>query len=83
MYKKGFTFTSGSGLVYEKLGDNDFDYWVATNSTYLVQTGEDPKKLESYELHPESEKPLYDKHNHLNRFGFKWTDKQVKDYYRL
>jgi hypothetical protein len=33
-----------------------------------------------HELRPESEKPLY-RNGKLNRFGFRWTDKQVNEYY--
>lgn len=34
-----------------------------------------------YELRKENEKPLYDEKGNLNRFGFRWTDNQVFDYY--
>lgn len=60
--------------AYEKVGDNDFDWWVSLDSKYLVET--------VHELRPETEKPLYRKDGTLNRFGFKWTDDQVYEYYK-
>lgn len=82
LYDKGFTF-SWAGLCFEKLGDSEWDWWVCTNGTYLVEVYNEQTKEMKYHLHPESEKPLYDKNKKLNRFGFKWTDEQVKQYYYL
>jgi hypothetical protein len=80
LFNKGFKFKAGE-LEYEKITDDEFGWWVATNSKYLVQIKEDKKDINSYELHPESNKLLYDEHGKLQRFGFRWTDDQIRRYY--
>ena len=82
IFPKGFKFTWGE-LEFEKLEDNGFSLWVATNSNYTVLVGEDKHDVDSYKVLPEEGKPLYDKNGKLNRFGFRWTDKQIRSYYNL
>lgn len=82
IFPKGFKFTWGE-LEFEKLGDTGFSLWVATNSKYTVYNGGDKHVNSAYDLHPEDEKPLYDENGRLARFGFRWTDKQIRNYYNL
>jgi len=65
--------------AYEKLDDEDFGTWVSLDSKYLVREMVDDEMVDV--LHSESEKPLY-RDGRLNRFGFRWTDQQVYDYYK-
>ena len=51
---------------------------IAYKLIYLVEILND-KNEKDYELRPETEKPLYRKDGTLNRFGFRWTDQQVKE----
>ncbi len=73
-------------LAFKKLDDNDFGWWVSLDSTYLVERKVvDPvtKKEETkYDLKPESEKLLHRNDGTLNRFGFKWDDESVYNYYK-
>jgi hypothetical protein len=82
LFPKGFKFQWGE-LEFEKLEDNDFSWWVAHHSMYTVQVKEDLHDLDSYELRYEAEKKLYDSRGHLARFGFRWSDKQIRNYYNL
>lgn len=72
--------------AFEKLDDNEWGNWVSLDSTYLVERKVvDPvtkKETSEYDLKPESEKPLYNKEGRLNRYGFKWPDKQVFEHYK-
>ena len=77
--------------AWEKLDDNDFGWWVSLDSTFPVRketvnpaTGQTEV---DHEAHWETEKPLYKKNDkgedtELNRFGFRWTDNQVYEYYK-
>ncbi len=83
MFSKGtkmYLRTTGEAR-YEKLGDKVWDEWVCLKSTYQVWSVNE-KGESVVESRPESEKPLYNEHGKLNRFGFKWTDQQVWDYYK-
>jgi hypothetical protein len=84
MFKKGTKmYWKNSNLpAFEKLGDNEFDWWVSLDSKYLVEKINPLTNEKEYEQKLETEKPLYNKEGRLNRFGFKWTDQQVFDYYR-
>lgn len=78
--------------AYQKLGDAECDWWVSLDSTFVTESEElNPlnKKMETvYTLRPESDKALYKKDKKgnvttdLNRFGFRWTDQQVYEYYK-
>lgn len=72
--------------AFEKLDNEEWGWWVSLDSTYLVEREvTDPvtkKVYKEYDLKHESEKPLYNKEGRLNRYGFKWTDKQVLEHYR-
>jgi hypothetical protein len=94
MFAKGTKMFWPDGRpAYEKLDDEDFGTWVSLCSTYVVERMEEyseyvpamskevVKKIKVHETRPESEKPLYNESGKLNRFGFKWTDKQVKEYF--
>lgn len=88
MFKRGtkMFWKSTNQPAYEKVGDDELDWWVSLDSKFLKEeTKLDEKTGERYKTHvayPESEKPLYKNDGSLNRFGFKWTDKQVEDYYK-
>ena len=62
--------------AYEKIAE---DEWVNLDSTYIEEIGEG-KNIE-FILKSESEKPLY-RNGKLNRFGFKWPDEMVYNYYK-
>jgi len=72
--------------AYEKVGNDACDWWVSLDSFFVVKTQQLDEKtgemLWVHETHPESEKPLYKADGSLNRFGFKWPDEQVYDYYK-
>ena len=82
IYPKGFAFSFDS-ICYEKLDNSNFSWWVCLTSSFIVENKEALTDEEKYILYPESRKPLYNKEGRLNRFGFKWTDLQVKKYYKL
>jgi len=75
MFGKGYSFTYG-GLAFEKQDDNEFGLWLCLNSNY-VKEYKDKEGFDKYEVRPESELPPE------RRYGFKWTDEQVKNYYNL
>jgi hypothetical protein len=96
MFAKGTKMFWPDGTpAYEKLNDEDFGLWVSLDSKYLVErlvdelTNEDKnhlvdkvgKKFRVHELRNETDRPLYNEQGKLNRLGFKWTDKQVKEYF--
>jgi hypothetical protein len=66
-------------LAFEKIDDEEVGWWVSLDSTYNVEVYKDKEK--SYVVRPESEKPLYNEKSALNRYAFKWSDKQVFDYW--
>lgn len=65
--------------AYEKLGDDEFEYWVSLDSKFIVES-KDEKGEKINILKHESEKPLY-KDGKLNRFGFRMLDGDVFEYY--
>jgi len=87
-FKKGDKLVwKNSGVpAYEKLDNEDFGLWVSLDSKYLVPQpkfedgkpvlGKDGKQVFEDVLRPETEKPVE------KRFGFKWTDAQVFEYYK-
>jgi len=81
-FRKGtkMLYKSDNTPAYEKLDDEDFGLWVTLNSKYLVEVKKG-KDVDN-ELRPESDKPLYDRNKRLNRFGWRWTDEQVLNYYK-
>jgi len=82
-YKKGtrMFWKKDCTPAYMKLDDEDFGWWVALDSNYLVEVKEG-NKVVGHDLKPESDKPLYDRNGRLNRYGWRWTDEQVWDYYK-
>ena len=63
-------------LAYEKVDDNDFGFWSCLFSKRLVEySNVKTKEKLSYSL-SETELPVNE------RFGFRWTDAQVFDYYK-
>lgn len=83
LYPQDFTFTSPSGLIFQKLNDSEFSWWVCLNSLRTVFLRDKLESINDAQIVPDSEFPLYDKHGKLNRYGFKWTDQQIKEYYNL
>ncbi len=81
MFKTGtkMYWKSTNQPAYEKLDNEDFGTWVSLDSKYLVREMIDGEMVDV--VYPESDKPLY-RNGQLNRFGFKWTDQQVYDYYK-
>lgn len=75
LYNKGHRFKFG-GLEFEKQDNEEFGWWACLNSTYLVEH-KDKQDEERYELRSQAELPME------QRYGFKWTDQQVKEYYGL
>jgi len=82
LYKRGTKmYWKSTGVpAYEKVDDDEFGWWVSLTSTYVVTKMVNGEKVD--EVRPESEKPLYKADKSLNRFGFRWTDKQVEEYYK-
>lgn len=80
----------GGTAAYEKIDGEINGHWISLDSIYIVVTDGtefnvkkdrwEPCKI--YTAHPESEKPLYDENGKLNRFGFRWPDAQVYEYYK-
>lgn len=66
---------------YTKMGNNEWDWWLCLTSTYVVEIYKNNKIIDYYSR-TESDKPIYNKEGKLNRFGFKWTDQQVINYYK-
>jgi hypothetical protein len=78
-YPKGTQFKYAN-LKFQKMGDKEFDWWICLNSTYTVEYLNEKNEI-CFKRVPESEKPLYDDKGRLNRYGFKWTDEQIKKQY--
>lgn len=80
LYDKGFRFKFGE-MEYEKTNDDEWGHWTCLTSNYLVDKMEmnllTKKEEKTYELRSEMELPIE------KRFGFRWTDEQVKKYYFL
>lgn len=72
-----FCYLNGN-VIYRKITEGELAWWVCETSNYLLEIVND-KNEKHFELRSEKEKPLYKKDGTLNRFGFKWTDQQVKN----
>lgn len=92
-YKGHMMYWKSTGKpAYQKMGDDDFDWWLALDSYFVTESKElNPltNKMETvFTRRPESEKPLYKKDTQgndtpeLNRLAFRWTDQQTYDWYK-
>lgn len=73
--EKGTILTLLGNLRYEKLGNNNIEWWSCLDSNYLVPIN--PKNLsEGHTQHSEMEKPLY-REGELNRWSIKMSDEQA------
>lgn len=72
-----------SGLMFKKIGNDEFDWWACLNSTYVFRHYNEFLEEWDEQVRPESEKPLLDDRGKLNRYGFRWTDLQVLSHYKI